>query len=419
MTGMEANKAEADLIKVLWLTSSYPRYPHDSASVFLGYFAQALANQQINLHVLAPDHCDVEPAFRQGNPISSHFRYFFPRRLQQLAYGSGILPNLRAKPRLILQVPFFMLAMLLAAIRRLIIDKPTLIHAHWIFPQGTIAVLLGKLFRVPVVVTAHGGDAFALRGGVLAWIKRWTIKNCNVWTSNTQATADAVGPDLPKPHIIAMGIDYRRFAAGNAKLQRSSEPEKLVLLFVGRLVEKKGVADLLAAVAGLPMPLRGRTELWIVGDGTERKRLEALAFEYGINDQVIFYGGLPNSQLPGYYAAADIFIAPSIVDAQGDTEGQGVILLEAMASGTAVISTRTGGIVEVIEHGKTGLLVNSNAPAEIRDAVEQLVADKELRVSLCVAGQRAAESYEWRKVALKFTNLYRRLEQIQRLSSKS
>lgn len=404
---MDANKAKADLIKVLWLTSSYPRYPHDSASVFLRYFAQALANRQITLHILAPDHCEVEPALRQVNLISSHFRYFFPRRLQQLAYGSGILPNLRAKPWLILQVPFFILAMMLAAARRLIVDKPALIHAHWIFPQGTIAVLLGKLFKVPVVVTAHGGDAFALRGGVLAWIKRWTIKNCNAWTSNTQATADAVGSDLPKPHIIAMGIDYQQFAASKAKVQRSGEPDKWILLFVGRLVEKKGVADLLAAMAGLSVPLRARTELWIVGDGVERKRLQALAIEYGIDDQVIFYGSLPNSQLPDYYAAADIFIAPSIIDAQGDTEGQGVILLEAMASGTAVISTRTGGIAEVIEHGKTGLLVNSNAPAEIRDAVEQLVTEKELLVSLCVAGQKAVESYDWEKIALKFASLYR------------
>ncbi|MCQ8118226.1 glycosyltransferase [Methylomonas rosea] len=406
---MSAQSAKDTPIKVLWLTSSYPRSKDDSASVFLRYLAEALVNQKVSLCILSPDHPEVQATKQPDGIVCRHFRYFWPRKLQILAYGSGILPNLRAAPWLLFQVPFFILSMFIAAAWTMVVQRPSLIHAHWIFPQGTIAVLLGKLLRVPVLVTAHGGDAFALRGSFLGAIKRWTIKHCAAWTSNTNATADAVGPDLPKPHIIPMGIDYEKFAAGNAEaVLKPNNQQKTILLFVGRLVEKKGVADLIAAVSGLPNDLLGRVELWIIGDGALRNKLRALAVEYKIDEQVVFYGKLPNISLPDYYAAADIFIAPSIVDAQGDTEGQGVILLEAMASGSAVISTRTGGIAEIIEHGKTGLLVEPKQVKSLSDAIKQLLLDESLRQGQCALGKLAAESYDWKEIARKFIDIYNR-----------
>ncbi len=413
---MDATSAKAKPIKALWLTSSYPRSKHDSASVFLRYFAEALAAQNINLQILSPDHSDVEVAY-QPNKISSHrFRYFFPRGYQKLAYGSGILPNLQTQPWLLIQVPFFIVAMFISASWRVIVDRPTLIHAHWIFPVGTVAVLIGKLFKIPVLVTAHGGDAFAMQGSLLGAIKRWTIKNSAAWTSNTKATAQAVGLDLPQPQIIPMGIDYKKFASGNSQaLRNPNKPQKTILLFVGRLVEKKGVADLLAAVAGLSNDILDRIELWIIGDGAERDRLKALAIEYRIDDKVVFYGRLPNESLPDYYAAADIFIAPSIVDVNGDTEGQGVILLEAMASGTAVISTRTGGISEVIEHGKTGLLVDAAKPVQLTSALEQVISEKGLRTTYSEAGKIAARVYDWENIAIKVCAVYDKTSKISHL----
>lgn len=404
---MSAQSAKDKPIKVLWLTSSYPRSKDDSASVFLRYLAEALANQKVSLHILSPDHPEVQSTAQPDGIVCHHFRYFWPRKLQMLAYGSGILPNLRATPWLLFQVPFFILSMLITAAWVMVVQRPSLIHAHWIFPQGTVAVLLGKLFRIPVLVTAHGGDAFALRGNLLGAIKRWTIKRCAAWTSNTNATANAVGLDLPTPHIIPMGIDYRKFASGNTKnLFRSNEPRKFILLFVGRLVEKKGTASLLLAFAKLSEELRNRGECWIIGDGAERDRLELLAKELQIADKVIFHGKLPNSSLPDYYAAADLFIAPSITDYKGDTEGQGVILLEGMASGTAVISTFTGGISEIIEHKKNGYLVEPNNPQQLADSIAELILDERLRQRLAETGRLAAQTYDWQLISEKFENLY-------------
>lgn len=391
--------------KILWLTSSFPRFENDSASVFLHNLAESLIQQDYDMHVLAPDHLLVDNSLHKKLKNNHHFRYFLPRSLQKLAYGSGILPNLKAKPWLFVQVPFFIIALFFSTWRLILQLKPHLLHAHWIFPQGTIAVILGKLFGIPTVVTAHGGDAFALQGSVLGLIKQWTIKLSNIWTSNTFATAKAVGKDLPQPEIIPMGINYQLFNSGN----RITTSEANILLFVGRLVEKKGVHDLITAYSLLPKILQNRSQLWIIGDGNEREILEALAISLKINENVRFFGRIPNDQLPDYYATADIFIAPSIIDSSGDTEGQGVILLEAMASRTAVISTKTGGISEIIKHGKNGILVNPGNPKELSRAIQKLLNDNILRKQLATEGQKLAKTYDVRFIGQKFARIYESL----------
>jgi glycosyltransferase involved in cell wall biosynthesis len=403
VSALETDKPSVKL-KVLWLTSSYPRFENDSAVIFLRQLAHFLLEEGIDLHILSPDDSAVESPLFPASIQDYRFRYFFPRRLQLLAYGSGILPNLRAQPWLFLQVPFFLLSQFLSARRLIRRLEPDLIHAHWLFPQGWIAAWLGRRWKVPVIVTAHGGDAFSLQQSALAGIKRWTVQNCSTWTSNTSATAQAVGDRLPKPEIIPMGVDYRRFNSG---ISLDKSPEVSVLLFVGRLVEKKGVRDLINAYALLEETALEKTELWIVGDGVEREALELLVNQLNLRGKILFHGRLPNDQLPNYYAAADIFIAPSITDSSGDSEGQGVILLEALASGTAIISTRTGGIGEVLEHGKTGLLVEPNDPAELKEAIEILLNDHELRDSLAAEGKRIISAYDWKIIAGRFAGLYR------------
>jgi glycosyltransferase involved in cell wall biosynthesis len=330
-------------LKILWLTSSFPRYEDDSASVFLYHLATAISKQELELHILTPDHIAASRYRKNKNTHIYTFRYFFPRGLQKLAYGSGILPNLKSQPWLLLQVPFFLLSLCFSTARLLIKLKPDVIHAHWIFPMGTIASFLGKLFRIPAIITAHGSDSFALQGSILSNLKQWSIRNCSAWTSNTQATAHAAGQNLPKPHIIPMGIDYRKFSSGNRLKIKATLPEKmLVLLFIGRLIKNKGVFDLVNAYALLPDEIKKKTVLWLIGEGSDRGAVSRLSTRLKIDHKITFLGQIPNDRLPDYYAAADIFIAPSLA------EGQGVILLEAMASHTPVIATATGGIPEVI-----------------------------------------------------------------------
>lgn len=397
---------------ILWLTSSYPRYKTDSASIFLRYLAETIDSQKYAIHILSPDDQSIDHSSPSSHVSLHHFKYFKPRCLQKLAYGSGILPNLKASPLLFIQVPFFLLSQFISAFSLVKRLNPVLIHAHWVFPQGTIASLIGKLTNTPVIITAHGGDAFALQGSILAKIKRWSLKNCTAWTSNTKATANAFWGDLSLPTIIPMGIDYQLFSSGKAHALRAELPkETLLLLFVGRLVKKKGVDDLLTAFASFSTAQKKRTQLWIIGDGSEKKALEQRCQSLGLNTQVTFLGKLPNEQLPNYYAAADIFIAPSITDSSGDTEGQGVMLVEAMASATAIISTDTGGIREVIKQGYTGILVAPQAPLELKSAMLQLIEDSQLRKKLAEQGQATAHHYAWSRVSHRFQALYSQVKE--------
>lgn len=393
-------------IKVLWLSSSYPRFDGDSASVFLRYLAQSLTTQDYQIHVLAPDDRLVDAKFSQESVSVHRFPYFFPSKFQRLAYGSGILPNLKANPWLYWQVPWFLISQLFCGFFLVERIKPALIHAHWLFPQGLLAVLLGKLTGIPVVISAHGGDAFALKGGVLDKLKSWAVKNCQQWTSNTTATANAAGENLPIPVVIPMGVDCELFESGKPVMQQFKGS---LLLFVGRLVEKKGVAHLLTAFSLLSENARANTCLWIIGDGSERAALEALVKQLRIEKQVVFHGRIPNEKLPAYYAAADIFIAPSVTDSLGDTEGQGVILLEAMASGVAVVASRTGGISEIISDGTNGLLTDPANPESLKRAIEQLLADSQLRQRLAEEGRNFVQAYDWRCIGAQFAKLYRRV----------
>ncbi len=391
-------------MKALWLTSSFPRHPRDSASVFLRHLARALQREGVEIHVLMPDHPDIAP---DDAPIRRHpFRYAFPRHRQQLAYGSGILPNLRRNPRLYRQIPGFLAAMTWKAQHLCRQLRPDLVHAHWILPQGSIAVLLGSRFDVPTLVTAHGGDAFALQGGVLPALKRWTLNRADAWTSNTAATATAAGASRPAI-VIPMGVEFDRFADGDPGNLIPLKAGRPLILFVGRLVEKKGVGDLLDAFARLGPALDCR--LWIVGDGEQRPVLEAKARRLGLGENVRFWGRRPHQELPAFYAAADLFVAPSVTDRRGDTEGQGVVFLEAMASATAVIATHTGGIEEVIEDGRHGLLVEPGDPHALAAAMTRLLCDDDLRRRLAWEGRCQARSYDWAVIGRRFAELYRQL----------
>jgi glycosyltransferase involved in cell wall biosynthesis len=397
-------------IKILLLASSYPRSRADSASIFLRQFAEKLGARGINVHVLAPS--DENGGTTIEGMVTVHrFQYRPVSLLRGLAYGSGIVANLRRHPWLWFQVPFFFVSMALALRRLIRTEQPNVVHAHWILPQGLIAVLTKYLYKVPVIVTAHGADAFAFRGQLATRLKRFALVKSDAWTANTRATAAAIGlaASLPAPDVIPMGVDVEQFSRGNpTSLRRELPPNDLLVLFVGRLVEKKGCYSLIEAFSLLRDDLRVRTSLWIVGQGEEYEGLDSYATRLRVRGKVRFWGAVSNHLLPDFYAAADLFVAPSIQAESGDTEGQGVVILEAFAARRCVLSTRVGGIVDVVIDGATGLLVEPNDPNQLAAAMASLLRDQSLRNRLAEnAFQTVSRKYRWEKVAAAFETLYR------------
>ena len=393
-------------LKVLMLTSSYPRNDSDNSSVFLRYLATSLVQQQVDVHVLAPVHPLVNNTDLDTG-VKNHWCQYLPKQWQQLAYGSGILPNLKRNKLLYLQVPFLLISMFFSLFFLCKRIKPDVIHAHWIIPQGFIAIIVGKLLNIPVIATAHGGDAFSLNADLLSRLKTFTLKRCKYWTSNTSATANAFGvaSDRTKPIIIPMGVDIERFQSGHAGNVLGTDTRKIIL-FVGRLVEKKGVKYLIKAFSKLPLETQNTSVLWIIGDGDERMELEQQAKQLGITN-IKFWGQIQNKQLPDFYAAASIFVAPSVIGSKGDTEGQGVILLEAMASKTPIIATTVGGIPEVISHKETGFLVPPNNSAELSAAIKSIFHNNAITNKYTEnAFNKATTTYSWKAISQKFISTF-------------
>jgi len=398
-------------LKVLFLTSSYPRSADDTASVFLRYLAVHLAGEGLDVHVLAPADT-ASGTVCEGKVTVHRFRYF-PSRLQRLAYGSGMFPNLKRSPWLWGQLPFFLLAMTYSLLRLLATQRFDMIHAHWILPQGLVGLIGSFLFRVPMVVTVHGTDAFALRGRFARTLKRLVLRRSPAWTANTSSTAAAVteGSRLSHGRIIPMGVDIALFSSGNPAAPRRELPEgEYLVLFVGRLIEDKGCHDLLQAITLLSAKTQARTTLWLVGDGNQREQLEHNANELGIAEKVRFFGAVNHQQLPDFYAAADVVVVPPRTGSSGEAEGQAVVVLEAFAAGACVVATAIGGIPTMVRDHATGLLVEPANPTALSSALERLLEQPTLRQQLAKkAFAEVRQQYSWHHIATEFDTLYREI----------
>jgi glycosyltransferase involved in cell wall biosynthesis len=403
--------------EVLIVTSSYPRWAGDATSPFMHHLAKDLQALGWDIHVLAPH----APGARrdevlEGVPVR-RFRYAWPERLESLCYDGGALPNLRANPARILVVPFFVAAQCIAVLASLVHRRRTLVHSHWLVPQGFTAGIAATLLGCPHVVTAHGSDVFALRGRAFRLAKRLALRLADAVTANSDATRRAVldiGGEAVADKLvrIPMGAGFEgepreaEVAQLRAALRRGQGP---LLAFVGRLIPEKGATDLLEAVARLA-PDHPDVTAVLVGDGPERGALERQAATLGIGSRVHFAGWLAPAEVQARLAAADIFVAPARPGPGGGQEAQGIALAEAMLAARPIVATAIGGIPEAIRDGETGLLVPPENPASIAAAVGRLAADPVLGTSLGEAARSLATAQFTRAAsASRFAGLYARV----------
>ena len=415
---MPEGNTKAERLRALVLASTFPRWQGDTEPAFVYNLCRGL-QADFDVTVLAPHAPGASLREEWQGMEVVRFRYFWPERLERLAYG-GILPNLRRNRWLWLLVPLFLAAELIAALRLVRSHRPDVIHAHWLLPQGLVAAAAGLITKTPVVITAHGGDLYGVRGRVQDALKRWALRRAIALTAVSsdlaRVMADLVGGSRgsprsgrPRVEVISMGVDTQRFRpdARDERLRRTLGVSGPFLLFVGRLAEKKGVRYLLEAMPAILGNLPA-AKLVVVGDGPLRGELESLSRLLGIEESVVFVGGKRQEELPPYYATADVFIGPSIVVSGGDTESFGLVFAEAMASGCAVVASDVGGIRELVREGETGLLVPERDPAAIARAVCALLADDELRRRLAAGGRsRVKRRFEQRSIANRYARVLR------------
>lgn len=384
-------------LRLLVLTSTYPRWAGDPEPGFVHELSRRLA-ETFDVRVIGP-HAAGALAREQLDGVDIHRYRYAPVALETLVNHGGILTNLKRSLWKWLLVPSFLAGQYLALRKAKREFKPQVIHAHWLLPQGLIAALDRQ--DIPLVATSHGADLFGLRNKWFARLRRWVVPRVSVVTLVSEVMRQRLLAEQPQANaaVMSMGVDVReRFVPGAA--ERSSAE----LLFVGRLVEKKGLHHLLHA---LPQVIAECPEsrLTIAGFGPERERLERIVAELDLKAHVDFLGAMSQASLPALYQRATIFVAPFVEAVDGDQEGLGLVVAEAMACACPVIVGNvpaTQGLVD----GCNGIRVPAADHAQLAQAIVMLLQDEAARARM---GRHARvhveQHYSWDAVAERYSRL--------------
>ena len=284
------------------------------------------------------------------------------------------------------------------------------VHIFFSLPTGALLPLL-DLRGIPVVVSLRGSDVPGYdphnRGlqvvhRLLTPLTRWIWRRAD----RVVAVCDSLGqlalrtcPDL-RYSVVPNGVDLGLFHPAGAGSPRATG--RFRCLAVARLIERKGLGDLIRALALLE---RGRFELEIVGGGPDERVLRDLAAQLGVAQEVRFLGALDRSQVARRYREADLFTLPSSAEAFGN------VFAEALASGLPIVSTPIGGIPDLVEHGTNGFLIQPGDLKALAGAIRYLADDPELRREMAVRNRAKAEAnLEWSQVTRRYLSTYEAIQ---------
>jgi glycosyltransferase involved in cell wall biosynthesis len=372
-------------MNLLVTASTFPRWRGDEVPDFVWQQVLALKRQypSLNLHVLAP-HDAGSKCNEDWEGIHIHrFRYFLPESLQRLVYPA-IWPNIKLNPTLFLLVPFLLIFEFVATIRLLQKEDIALLYSHWFMPQGIACGLAAWILRVPHVLTSHSSDVqvmgkLPVLGPALV---PFILKRCHAITVVSRRSREKMKWFFDgtawehlsaRVKIIPMGVDLAEWSGDEFPLEQVGErlgvKDKQVLLFVGRLVEKKGLCFLLDALNHPDLKSRKDLLLIIAGTGPMREKLEEQVESLRLRDIVRFVGFIKGEQKREWFAVSSIVLVPSIITDAGDAEGFPVSLMEGLSAGKICVATDVSGADEILVDGANGYLVPQKSVAPLQQAL--------------------------------------------------
>jgi glycosyltransferase involved in cell wall biosynthesis len=273
---------------------------------------------------------------------------------------------------------------------------PEVVHAHWWFPNGVVGAWLGRLAHVPLVTTLHGTDVRLARSvGVAKPMFAHVLKHSAAVTAVSnwlKEEAEALVPGV-HPIVAPMPVATDLFGPG---LSRDGQR----LLFVGRLMPQKGIEHLVHALASM----KSQASLDIVGDGPGRASLTQLAQQLGVSSRIRWHGQLTHSELPALYQRAAAVVVPSV------DEGLGLVAVEALLCETPVVAFDSGGLRDVIQHNKTGLLVKPGDRTGLARTLDDLLVRDGRGSELGRAGRLyALSAFAPQSAARRYAGIYRQV----------
>jgi len=392
-------------MRILHVLAAFPRGPDDVIVPWLVELLKRLKAAGHDVEVFTSAYKGGGNTALDGIPIH-RFRYF-PAPFEDLTHDEAAPDRVRRSARYAIMPPFYVLGGL-RAIRKLCRARTPaydVVHVHWPVPHALFGWAARRACGARIVTTWYGAELRWVKGS-LSWLRpfvRWALDTSDQVVAISSYTAREIAELSSVPTRV---IPYAVGFAPDANVQRSVAPGgHFEILFVGRLVERKGVRYLIDAARQLPRERRARVV--IIGDGPERQALEAQVRRDGLGDRVQFRGRVPDADLRRAYASASVFVLPSVLDSHGDTEGLGVVLLEAMSYGVPVIGSSLGGITDIVQHEKTGLLVPPGDASALAAAIERLARDPGLGARLGEAGRRdTGERFSWPAIVRQWEACY-------------
>lgn len=351
------------------------------------------------VHVLTawrePDMAKPIPGWRESDaarPYPIHrIAWLRPPRIEPLRRRIGLLDL----PLIDLPVMLYVLvAVIVMALR---IQARTVVIGE-LQGLGWLAIALGWITPWRIVIYTHGEEVVQTTYNRLARLRGPALRSADAVLTVSSFTRDRLISDFGvRPehiHLVTPGVDLDRFTPG-------THPAEPFILSVGRLIERKGFDRLIDAFAEVSGEFP-RHRLVIAGSGPEEAALKARAAASGVSNRIDFTGGIDDARLTGLYRSCTFFAMPNRTLADGDTEGFGLIFLEANACGKAVIGGRAGGAIDAIVDGETGLLIDGSNAGAIAAALRRLLGDEAFRERLAAGGLAHARRHGWERSAARF-----------------
>lgn len=393
-------------MKICIIASAFPSSASDIRGKFVHEMAREIVKLGHNVTVLAPYSSKSDNEYVLDGVKVKRFNYFFPEKMQQICEGAGVPANINKNIIVKSQV----MTLVLASIFKLLKEKGKfdIIHVHWPLPMAFAAILYKKLYGVPFVMSFHGAEIYLAKKYHLTKLLRYVVKESEGGGTNSEGTRKAAlscGIPSSKLRVLPTCIDANFFKPVNVK----KDNKHFRIISVGRFVERKGFVYLIEAVS-LLIKKYPNILVEIVGDGPDKGTLEKLIRELGVENHIKLIGNISNNELLHLYNKSDLFVLPAIIDSKGDTEGLGVVYLEAMACKTPVIGTNVGGIPDIIINNQNGLLIPQKDSKALSEAIEYIIKNPKKRKLFAKKGYETVhKKFNWSSVAREYVSLYHRV----------
>lgn len=405
--GAKSNLKETFKMKICIISSTYPRYDKDEQVPWLRKSISKLKERGHDVRVFAPSFEGLKDHEIDGTQVY-RFRYA-PKSLENITHDSGATNKLQDRKSIKYLAILYIIGGLFQFPCHALKHKYDLIVVHWPFPHSIFGMVGSWISRTPFISMCHGAElALARKSKGIAKVLKFLLKAGKTVTCNSSHTRNEViklsGCDAK---IIPYGTTLTPSSDKNYTPPFSKHNAPIQLLTVGRLIERKGLGYLLEAISLLLK--KTDVHLTVIGKGMKMEQWKQQSIELGIEKNVNFSGFVSSQVLEQHYNTCDVYVHPSIHDRNGDTEGLGVVLVEALSARRPVVASRVGGIVDVIIDGETGLLVEEKNPEAIAEAVLSLVNNKTKALNLAENGLKHARNYfDWNRITDEMEKCYQK-----------